>query len=256
MTIIVTWGGDNDAFSGDSDDPDVAVPKINFVEQASVASLAYEATEGVHQVACHADNDGHTYLPSISAWMADFLLMHPKGAANHENYTFEPPTELDSTITCTEEPYTYIPPVVVECPVDVADPVGCYDYCQFTADCVVENGTVSGPLGPQMSALGFTGDNYAECGGCIETCEVDVAEGQADDSAVLNCWTEQTANTCSAGVTGAMPFINAVNTCCLDALESAVCTRLCTTVMQSDVASDFFKDTCAPWAPEEEEEAP
>lgn len=252
MAVIVTWGGDNDSFTGDSDDPDVAVPEINFVEQASVASLAYEAAEGVHQVACHADNEGHTYLPTISAWAADFLLMHPKGAATHENYTFEPPTELDSTITCTEEPYTYIPPVVVECPVDVADPVGCYDYCQFSADCVVENGTVSGPLGPQMSALGFSGEDYAECGGCIETCEADVAEGLADDTAVLDCWTEATANVCSAGVTGAMPFINAVNTCCLDALESAVCTRLCTTVMQSDVASDFFKDTCAPWAPEEE----
>ena len=253
IAVIVTWGGDNDAFSGDSDDPDVAVPEINFVEQASVASLAYEAAEGVHQVACHADNAGHTYLPSISAWTADFLLMHPKGAAIHDGYTFEEPTELDPTITCTEEPYTYIPPVIVECPADEADPIGCYDYCQFSADCVVENGTVSGPLGPQMSALGFSGENYSECGGCIETCEADVAEGQADDPAVLDCWTEATAQTCSAGVTGAMPFINAVNTCCLDALESAVCTRLCTTVMQSDVASDFFKDTCAPWAPAEEE---
>lgn len=253
LAVIVTWGGDNDQYSGDSDDPDVAVPEVNFVEQASVASLAYEAAEGVHQVACHADNGGHIYLSTISGWAADFLLMHPKGAANHDQFEFSPPTEADPTVTCTEEAYTYIPPVVVECPAEEADPIGCYDYCQFSADCVVENGTIAGPLGPQMSALGFSGEDYSECGGCIETCEADVAEGLPDDAAVLACWTEATEQVCSAGVTGAMPFITAVNTCCLDALESAVCTRLCTTVMQSDVAADFFKDTCAPWAPEDEE---
>ena len=96
-----------------------------------------------------------------------------------------------------------------------------------------------------------------KCDGCIDTCVADQAIGGDADTDVLACWSDVVATTtCSAGVTGAMPFIMAVNSCCLDANDSAICTRMCTTVMESDIASDFFKDTCAPWAPPEEEEEP
>jgi hypothetical protein len=253
MAIIVSWGGANDAWGGDSDDPTVAVPEINFVEQASVASLAYEAAPGVHQIACYGDELGHAYLKTIAGWAADFFLMHPKGASEHESYTFEPPTGYDDTVTCTEEAYLYESSITVECD-EEADNLGggCFDYCQFAADCVVENGTVAGPLGPQMADLGFTGDDFEECGGCIDTCLADLALGGEADIEVLACWSEARAtNTCSAGVTGALPFILTVNSCCLEAADSAICTRMCTTVMSSDIASAFFADSCAPWAPEE-----
>jgi predicted esterase len=256
MAIIVSWGGVNDAWGGDSDDPTVAVPEINFVEQASVASLAYEATPGVHQIACHGDDLGHAYLKTIAGWAAEFFLMHPKGASEHENYTFAPPTAFDETVTCTEEAFLYESSVTVECD-EAADTMGggCLDYCQFAADCVVENGTVAGPLGPQMADLGFSGEGYTECGGCIDTCLADLASGGDEDTDVLACWSEARANnTCSAGVSGALPFILTVNACCLEAMDSAICARMCTTVMSSDIAADFFKDTCAPWAPPEEAE--
>ena len=104
--------------------------------------------------------------------MADFLLMHPKGAAIHDGYTFEEPTEADPTITCTEEPYTYIPPVIVECPAEEADPIGCYDYCQFSADCVEWDGLAPGPqMSPQR-------ERTPECGAASSMRPI---ASQADD---------------------------------------------------------------------------
>jgi hypothetical protein len=51
MTVIVTWGGDNDKYAG-STPSGVSVPAFSFVEQASLASKYYAAEPNVDQVQC------------------------------------------------------------------------------------------------------------------------------------------------------------------------------------------------------------
>ena len=247
MAVVVTWGGVNDAWGGAADDEETEVPEINFVEQSSLASQHYEEAPGVHQVACHGDDIGHEWLDGINDWMADYLLAHPKGLSIHGDWVFAEPDPTTS-VTCSEEAYVWEPLVVVKCP--ASDTTGCYETCQFMADCTVENGTVSAPLAPQFEDLGFTGDSYENCDGCVSLCEQDAALGAAADVEVLTCIRDAfDAAVCGAGVEGALPYILAANACCADQLESHVCARLCTTVMTNSVVVPFFEDTCAHWAP-------
>jgi poly(3-hydroxybutyrate) depolymerase len=248
VAVLVTWGGDNDQYSG-SASGEVSVPEINFVEQAAAASGYYEAQEAVHQAHCYGVDLGHTWLDVINPWMAEFLLAHPNGLPEHNGYTLSRPDE--STVNCRERAAEYVPPVVVECP--AAEEVdACGTYCQFIGDCVVENGTAAPVLGPQLIALGFSGEDAAVCGGCVTTCEGDAqGESAAIDADVLSCLSEAAGTAvCAQGIDGVMPFINAINTCCDGETESALCTRACQTILENDVASSFFP-TCPAFAPEE-----
>jgi len=245
MAVLVTWGGSNDAYSGTAEGT-TTVPEINFVEQAAVASQAYEAEPNVHQVHCVGQDLGHEWLP-ISDWMIDYLLSHPLGLPEHNGWTLVRPEE--PTVNCRERAAEYTPPVVVECgsATTVAD---CADYCQFVGDCAVENGTAAPVLGPQLLELGFAGDGYAECGGCITTCEADVLEGGEADEIVAGCMaTAAEVAECAGGVEGFLPVVDALNDCCDGAADSELCTRICEALLSNDVARDFFP-TCEQWAAE------
>jgi hypothetical protein len=99
-----------------------------------------------------------------------------------------------------------------------------------------------------MTTIGFTGENYTDCSGCVENCIEDQAAGGNSDTQVLQCFSSaQGSSVCSVGIIGAMPFVNAVNSCCIDATESVICTRLCTALISSEVASAFFVEGCASW---------
>lgn len=156
------------------------------------------------QLHCRGDEVGHAWLDEINEWMLDALLGHPKGAATTSEWAFSGPAGA----TCSDEPWEYVSPIVVECGGEATG--GCAGYCQFVGDCVIENGTVSAVLGPQLA--------------------------------------EMASATCGSGIQGVFPFIDAVNLCCLDAVDSEVCGRFCTTVMENTAASQFF-ETCAPWGP-------
>ena len=74
--------------------------------------------------------------------------------------------------------------------------------------CAIENSTKPGS-GPQLTALGYTGDDFTECGGCMTQCMTDAV--QSADEAVLTCM-KMAADTseCGGGVDGVMPLVNAV----------------------------------------------
>jgi hypothetical protein len=75
-----------------------------------------------------------------------------------------------------------------------------------------------------------------------------VASGGADAS-VLACFkTETGKRSCGPGVTGAMPFIDAVNACCKDQLGSEVCGTLCTALLKNTATGPFFP-SCDAWKP-------
>lgn len=241
MTILVTWGGDNDGYSGTTNSG-VELPSFNFAEQAAIASAAYENAPGVAQAYCTGNDFGHVWLESINSLMVDYLLAHPKGLTENESFVL--PTAPATGVRCSEGIAEFVPPIVVECVEESS--VRCLDYCQFIGDCVVENSTAGPVLGPQLEALGFSGEGRAECGGCLTACEQDEAAAFEVDEGVLTCFQDafQTHGAmCGPGVPGVMPFINAANTCCEDQLDSAVCTRLCTTVKENNIALQLLP-TC------------
>jgi predicted esterase len=227
MFVIVTWGGDNDEYSN----PDV--PSINFVEQASIASHFYEDHGG--ELNCHYDpGQGHRWL-DLNDWMIDRLLEHPKGLAPTRMANLPAPT---AGITCSDTPYSFVSPVVVTCP--ASETAGCQAFCQYTGDCAVENATVSGVVGPQLAMIGFSGEDRSMCEGCVSFCE-DRATMPAD-AEVLTCFETATAMTCGGGASGFVPWVNAVNSCCMGRTDSTLCVDLCTILVTNELAAMFVTE--------------
>ena len=245
MFVVVTWGGDNVGYSGASENDDVAVPDVNFTEQAGIASVFWEEQAEGDQVHCRGDDLGHEWVSGAQSLMFEALLKHPKGLAKHTDWGIDDgPAVADSA--CSEDAFVYVPPVVSEC--GEATIAECKAYCQLLADCVVENATVAPVLGPGLTSIGFAGDDFSDCAGCITNCEADAATADDQEAAILACFdTAAGSAECGAGINGALPAITAINECCIDAPESPVCTRVCEAVLLVSVATPFFEEGCAAW---------
>ena len=245
MAIMVTFGGDNDEYSGTSGGKQV--PKFNFAEQAAIASDAYEKTAGINQVHCRGDNIGHKWLNDVNDVLVDFLLAHPKGDADNKDWKLKAKAATAKSV-CKEDAAKFVPAVVVECTAGTKAP-DCKEYCQRLADCVVENNTVRPVLSAELTAVGFTGTDQTDCGGCITQCEADAAKGGAVDTGVLACIkTEVAKKQCSSGIAGALVVVEALAPCCDKKLTSEVCGRFCTAVLKNTVAAGFFP-VCKQFAP-------
>ncbi len=243
MAVLVTWGGEDDAYSGGTGG--VEVPKFNFVEQAAIASAHYEQAAAVNQAHCHGTDLGHAWLEAIDGLIVDFLVAHPKGAALNASWTL--PAAPSAGISCSEDAASYTPMIEVVCAAQSTP--DCQSYCQGLADCAVENDTIRPVLGPQLAKVGFGGVDYADCAGCVTQCEQDLAAGGSPDQGVLSCMTTELGKAqCGAGIAGAMPLIDATNACCKDQQQSHVCTRFCQAILENSVAAAFFT-SCAGWAP-------
>jgi hypothetical protein len=245
MFVIVTWGGDNDEYSGGSGG--VSVPAINFVEQASIASVYYEDDPAVEQAYCRGDDLGHAWLDPLNDWFVDALLAHPKGLSTGSPSSLAEVPE-GAPASCSLEPYVFVSDVVVDCP-DTSTVDGCAEVCQFMGDCAVENATVGPILAPQLEDLGFAGEDNTECGGCIAHCEANATTPADDD--VLACFLEaQTASICGPGIDGALPVIDAFNTCCADRDDSPWCIDACT-ILLTNTAAGSLLESCAELVGEE-----
>ncbi len=240
MFVIVTWGGDNDEYSGGSGG--VAVPSINFVEQASIASAFYDAEANVSQAYCRGDDLGHAWLDPLNAWFADALLAHPKGLALKGETTLAALPD-GAPASCSGQVYTFESDLLVECP-GTSTTEGCAEVCQFIGDCAVENATVGPILAPQLASLGFSGEDNEDCGGCITHCEETAVE--ATDAEVLGCLGErQGASICGPGIDGALPIIDAINACCEGRDDSPWCVDTCT-ILWTNTAARGLLSSCEP----------
>ncbi len=236
MIVLVTWGGANDAYSGEAGGG-VSVPVINFVAEAASASKYYEDQPNVAQAWCHGDDLGHAWLSPINDWMIDLLLAYPKGLATDAD-----PVELTdpgSGVTCGVDAAPPPPRATIECP----GSGDCQTFCQNTADCVVTNPTAGPILGEQLTALGFSGIGNNDCSGCVGHCE-DVTTTAQDDM-VLDCLTAIDSTMCGApGVEGVLPWVGKVNECCNGRSGSPFCHDVCDIILTSTTASTFFTATC------------
>lgn len=238
VAVLVTWGGDNDAWSGTASGK--TVPEFNFVEQAALASQYYE--KNVEQAYCRGKSLGHVWLSGANAWMIDYLLAHPKGLAKGGPWKYAAP-DASSNFECSDGAATFQNPNQVSCGATAT--ADCQKYCQLIGDCAAANATVEPVLGPQLEALGFSGPNHTECGGCLAKCEADASAGGAMDAGVLGCFATAAASAqCGGGIPGAMPLIDATNQCCAGKTQSKVCTSLCTAVNSNGAAKALFSTGC------------
>lgn len=238
LFVIVTWGGDNDKYSGSAGS--VKVGGFNFVSEASLASKFYDAEAAVAEVNCRGNDLGHAWLSTLNGWFVDQLLAHPKGLSGKGSADLAPPVPAGAKAVCSDAPYAGPEGVEVSC--QPSTRAGCQEACQLFGDCAVENGTVGPALAKELTAIGFSGPSNANCGGCVTSCET-TATG-AGDASVLACFQQkQAAAKCEQGINGAYPLIKAVNECCVTK-DSAFCAKVCTEVMKNSSAASFFS-TCA-----------
>lgn len=230
VTVIVTWGGDNDMYSGSAGESEIA--SIGYVEQSALASQYWESRPGSHQIACRGHDLGHVWLNPINGWIRDVLLAHPKGSAVIPGWTL-PPLPGGAPVTCSEAAATYVSPITVSCP--ASSRAGCQAYCQLIGDCIVENGTLGPVMVTQLSDLGYAATANV-CSGCVTRCEQD-AEGSAADGTVLGCIASAAPGaTCGPGFAGAAIF-GVVGGCCAATPGSDVCARFCQTFQKSALFS-------------------
>jgi len=226
--VLVTWGGDNDTYKGTTPSG-VNVPEFSFVEQASLASIHYEAQPAVTQAYCRGNNLGHAWLP-INAWFIDALLAHPKGGAP----SALPPVPAGAPVVCSETAYEVPPLPAITC--GASSTAGCQAACQLMADCVAENRTVGTSMKAQLASFGFSGTS---CGGCITKCQQ--SGPSAANSTVLSCFQQaQSVAQCGGGIEGSFPLMGAVDNCCKGHADSTFCVGLCTSINQNEAAAAFF----------------
>ncbi|MFM2244177.1 MAG: hypothetical protein RL071_251 [Pseudomonadota bacterium] len=217
MTVLVTWGGDNDRWSGRAGA--AAVSDMRFADEAAVAGRAYAADGGHTLWSCGGEALGHAWLHALNGWMIDALLARPKGAPA----VVLPPPPAGLRARCAAGPVAAAPPVGLRCgPSPVA---GCTEACQQIADGALSNRTVGPVLRRELRALGLAPD---DCGGCLEACGRLGAGPEAQ--AALSCLAAQPkVDPAVPGIAGAEPLIAAINTCCAGAADpwcGAVCGEL------------------------------
>jgi poly(3-hydroxybutyrate) depolymerase len=228
MFVLVTWGGDNDAYKGTTPSG-VNVPEFSFVEQASLASKYYEAQPALQQGYCRGNNLGHAWLP-INAWFIDALLAHPKGGA----IVPLQPAPTGAPVACSEAAYEVPPLPAITCGTSAT--AGCQASCQLFADCIGENRTVGTVMKPQLVDFGFSGTS---CAGCVSLCQQSGAG--AANAGVLSCFEQAQASAqCGGGIEGAFPVMAAVDTCCKGRTDSSFCVGLCRSINKNGAASAFF----------------
>ena len=233
LFVIVAWGGDDDMWGGTVEG--TTVPSVNFATEAVETSIFYSAQPNVGHAYCRIKEgsafSGHVPLP-ITEYLVARLLEHPKGVSGAAGVTL-PEGDPHAEVTCGVETLSHGETTQVTC--DASTQVGCQESCQLIADCGVENDLVFDALTSALAAIGFT---RTTCGGCTDNCELNSAG--ANDSTVLDCLkTAQAGAVCGQGLTGALPLINGVNSCCAGQ-DSQWCDFLCTEIAKSPIALTQF----------------
>lgn len=223
VPVIVTWGGENDAWSGRAGS--AAVSGFSFASEAAVATQAY-ARAGLDVVACKGKELGHAWLDGLNDWMIDLLLAHRRGTP----ITTLPALPKNAEATCTLGPVTEAPNDRIVC----GGSSECHAVCQAMADGMVTNRTLDSVLAGPIRHFGFEGES---CDGCLAWCEQ-----ASEPGPVLACMATRPApDPAVGGVAGAMPLIDAVNTCCDDHGDDPFCQDVCGTMRKNLAARAYFE---------------
>jgi predicted esterase len=237
--VLVTWGGDNDEYTGQAGE--VFVDGINFIEQASLASIFYDTEPKVAQANCRGNDVGHAWL-ELNDWFAVTLLEHPKGLAGKASLVL-PPLPASAAAACITDPFVFSSGIEIVCGASTTD--GCSETCQLFGDCLLENATLGPLVVDQLIALGYAGTAEApECGGCIDNCESGTSG--AANAAVLGCMKEAQATAlCGPGGEGGLPALDALDTCCAGESGASWCIDTCSTFLENSALAQLLPNCSA-----------
>jgi poly(3-hydroxybutyrate) depolymerase len=228
MTVLVTWGGDNDGFGGWDPNSGVAASGFTFVESAAMESQFFASQPNVAQAWCRGNDIGHNWLP-LNGWFMDILLARPKGTSP-AGFTL-PAVPASGNSVCSNSVFAIPPPVPTTCTPSAHD--GCKEMCQLFADCGVSNKSVSCALAGELDSIGLA---PGSCGGCTARCDANATT--PDDAAVLSCFAAKRATTtCGPGLEGGLPLFRDFAECCNPYPNSAVCADLCNTFGESTISA-------------------
>jgi poly(3-hydroxybutyrate) depolymerase len=230
MLVIVTWGGDNDKYTGKAGTVDVK--NFSFVPEASAATKFYSAQLNVGMARCRGDNLGHAWLAGLDEWFVDLMLAHPKGLPGNKDLELEP-VPAGAKAACSTEVFDFKGSKSITCGASTKD--GCQESCQLFASCAAANDTVSGVLATQLKTIGLDGE---DCSACLTRC-AEKSTAAADDD-VLACMKSHPATECGQGIDGALPLINAVNACCKGKTDSNYCKDVCSIIKTNSAAINYF----------------
>jgi alpha-beta hydrolase superfamily lysophospholipase len=230
QTVIVTWGGANDIYSGATSDG-TRVTRFHFAEQAALASQYYFRADKIRHVHCRGHAVGHTWLTALNHWMIDLLL------SPHEDEVSPPHL---AGVTCSAEAAELPRPPLATPSCDDPHHPQCALVCGLFAECLLGNAT----LGPALSGLvAQIGVTPTTCQPCLDTCRELITDPV--ELSFLQCLTvaEPPRDTCGPGIEGALPFIQRLDTCCAQHTENSTCQRICSGIAPDDAAA-YFLTTC------------
>lgn len=234
--VLVTWGGANDIWSGRAGAS--AVKNLSFASEASLASVAYSRHSGTQVVNCEGEDLGHEWLHELNGWMAEVLLARPKGAPPITNL---PPLPAAADARCFQGAWQESVGGGSVCAESVVP--GCQHACQQLADGVVHNRTVGPVMRPELRALGFSSDASSDCAECVTRCEA-AAVAPADAQVLACLGAQKPVDPRAGGIDGALPLIDAVNTCCEGEVSSGWCEQVCGE-MRGNLAARAYFDSCS-----------
>lgn len=231
--VLVTWGGDNDEYTGQAGE--VFVNGINFIEQASLASIFYEGEEKVAAANCRGNDVGHAWL-DLNDWFATTLLEHPKGLANKASLALSP-LPGGAQAVCTTDPFVFSSGIEITCGASTTN--GCRETCQLFGDCLLENATLGPVVANELIALGYGGTpENPECGGCVDSCET--ATGAANATVLACMKTAQATALCGPGGEGGLPALEALDSCCAGQTNASWCIDTCTTFVANSAIAQLL----------------
>jgi predicted esterase len=237
--VLVTWGGDNDEYSGQAGE--VFVDGINFIEQASLASIFYESEPNVAQANCRGNDVGHAWL-ELGDWFGVTLLEHPKGLAGKASLVL-PALPATAPAACTTEPFVFSSGIEIVC--GASTTAGCSETCQLFGDCLLENATLGPLVVSELIALGYGGTaEDPDCGGCLDNCESGAAG--AANAAALDCMkAAQATAICGPGGEGGLPALEALDGCCAGQSDASWCIDTCTTFLGNSAIAQLLPGCAA-----------
>lgn len=119
-----------------------------------------------------------------------------------------------------------------------SDVPGCHETCQFFYDCAVSS-SLADRIEPILMGLGFSGEGFENCGGCVEQCEASTGS-----AAALSCFASAAeVAVCSDGAGDPTVAANATNECCEGELDATFCQRTC----EATITQGSFFPACAPY---------
>lgn len=228
MTVIVTWGGVNDVYRGRTGDG-TRIEGFHFAEQGALASRFYAEAEAIRHFHCRGDERGHAWLHQLNPWMIETLLGSREASGS--------PPRRAGVATCARAP-AELPETPYGSPVcEAEEEQACERFCQVTADCLLANATLGPLFVPRLDRLGVS---PTSCSRCTDQCQRAVQSSPADRAVVECLGAEGGAPACGPGISGALPLIERVNTCCGEGSETTFCRGICAGIRADDAAAAFF----------------